>query len=209
VACLPSSLWCRPTTKFHNFVGVADVADLATGAPMTPKNTERLFATMDTVKQTSHTIEFTDSYPPLKRFLVWLAALIGFTAVYGLLIAFIQEKVFEFDASISYAIWIVLAVLSSIAVALLLSSHRLLFDASERQLTHQFKSAFTAGQKIYSFDQIESLKIRVIEWESGPDTYGIALKIAGGPKMRFGEFRSRSDAERYLTILQTMVADRE
>ncbi len=61
---------------------------------------------------------------------------------------------------------------------------------------------------MYSFDQIESLKIRVIQWESGPDTYGIDVKIAGGPVMKFGDFSSRSDAERYLTILQTMVANR-
>jgi hypothetical protein len=118
---------------------------------------------MDTVKQTSHTIEFTDSYPPLKRFLVWLAALIGFTVVYGLLIAFIQEKVFEFDASISYAIWIVLVVLSSVAAALLIPSERFLFNASKRQLTHQFETVFTAGQKIYSFDQIKSFEIRAVQ----------------------------------------------
>jgi hypothetical protein len=67
-----------------------------------------------------------------------LVALIGFTVVYGLLIALIQEKVFEFDASISYAIWIVLTVLSSVAVALLIPSERFLFDAAERQLTYQF-----------------------------------------------------------------------
>jgi len=163
---------------------------------------------MDTIKQTSHTIEFSDPVPPLKRFLVALVALIGFGAAYGLLIALIREKVFDFDASTSYAIWIVLAVLSSVAVALLIPGERFLFDASERQLTHQFKSAFTAGQKMYSFDQIESLKIRVMEWESGPDTCGISVKIAGGPVMRFGDFSSRSDAERYLTILQRMVANR-
>ena len=163
---------------------------------------------MDTIKQTSHTIEFSDPVPPLKRFLVALVALIGFGAAYGLLIALIREKVFDFDASTSYAIWIVLAVLSSVAVALLIPGERFLFDASERQLTHQFKSAFTAGQKMYSFDQIESLKIRVMEWESGPDTYGISVKIAGGPEMGFGDFSSRSDAERYLTMLQRMVANR-
>jgi hypothetical protein len=163
---------------------------------------------MNTVKQTSQTIEFSDPVPPLKRFLVALVALIGFTVVYGMLIALIQEKVFEFDASISYAIWIVLTVLSSVAVALLIPSERFLFDAAERQLTYQFKSVFTAGQKIYSFDQIESIKIRVMEWESGPDTYGIDVKIAGGPVMRFGDFSSRSDAERYLAILQTMLANR-
>ncbi len=163
---------------------------------------------MDTIKETSHTIEFTDPVPPLKRFLIWLFLLLGFTVVYGLLIAFIQEKVFEFDASISYAIWIVLTVLSSVAVALLIPSERFLFDASERQLTHQFKSVFTAGQKIYSFDQIESIKIRVIDWDLAPDTYGIDVKIAGGPVMRFGDFSSRADAEHYLTILQRMVANR-
>jgi len=61
---------------------------------------------------------------------------------------------------------------------------------------------------MYSFDQIESLKIRVMEWEIGPDTYGISVKIAGGPEMGFGDFSSRSDAERYLTMLQRMVANR-
>jgi hypothetical protein len=77
-----------------------------------------------------------------------------------------------------------------------------------RNANSRTNSVFTAGQKIYSFDQIESIKIRVMEWESGPDTYGIAVKIAGGPEMRFGDFSSRSDAERYLTILQTMLANR-
>jgi len=163
---------------------------------------------MKIIKQTSHTIEYTDPLPPLKRFLVWLVALLGFLAVYGLLIAFIREKVFDFDASTSYAIWIVLAVLSSVVLVLLIPSERLLFDASERQLTHQFESVFTAGQKIYSFDQIKSFEIRAVQWESGPDTYYIVVKIAGGPEMRFGDFSSRSDAERYLTILQRMVANR-
>ncbi len=112
---------------------------------------------MDTIKETSHTIEFTDPVPPLKRFLVALAAFIGFTVVYGLLIALIREKLFYFDASTSYAIWIVLAVLSSVAVALLIPSERFLFDAAERQLTHQFESVFTAGQKMLGLTQLNKL----------------------------------------------------
>ncbi len=167
---------------------------------------------MNTIKQTHQTIEFINTFSPLERVLLVLFALVPLLAPYELLIKSSWQGQVSFD-------WIIPLVISigAIVVSLLLflaalsgRGERFLFDASKRQLTYQFKTVFTAGfqQEIYSFDQIESLEIKEYTSEYSLYTYDIVVKIAGGPEMRFGDFSSRSDAERYLTILQTMLANR-
>ncbi len=166
---------------------------------------------MDTIKQTPQTIEVISHFSPVKRVLFALFAFVPLLAAYELLINTFWQKQVSFGSIIPlvFSIVAVLFSLLSFGVALFGRGERFLFDASKRQLTYQFKGVFTAGQEIYPFDQIELLEIHIWENEDGPDTYDIAIKIAGRyNRMMFGDFPSRSDAERYLIILQTMVANR-
>jgi|GEM_PF-838009 len=168
---------------------------------------------MNTIKQTYQTIEFINTFSPVARVLLALFALVPLLAPYELLIKPSWQGQVSFDWIIPLVISIgaVVVSLGLFVAALFGRGERFLFDASKRQLTYQFKTAFTAGfeQEIYSFDQIEALEIKVHEGDERPDTYDIAIKIAGGHEMKFGDFSSRSDAERYLTILQTMLANHE
>ena len=167
---------------------------------------------MNTIKQTPQTLEFISALSPVTRVFFALFAFVPLLAPYELLIkpSWQGQVSFVLIFFLVISIGAVVVSLSLFAAALFGRSRRFLFDASKRQLTYQFKTAFNpVGQEIYSFDQIKSLEIKVNEWESRLDTYDIAVKIAGKPEMKFGDFSSRSDAERYLTALQNLLARRE
>jgi len=168
---------------------------------------------MNTVKQTPQSIEFIDTTPLSIRVIFVLLALIPLPVPYELLIKPSWQGQITFALSFALVISIGAVVISLGFFWAALSGwgeQHFRFDASKRQLTYKFKKAFTLGFKreFYSFDQIESLEIKMWETSEGADFYDIVVKIAGRPEMRFGNYPSRSDAERYLTILQTMVANR-
>ena len=167
---------------------------------------------MDTIRQTPETLEFIHSLSPVARILFALFGFVPLLAPYELLI----KPSWQDGVSFVLVFFLVIS-LGAVFVSLFLftaalfgRSQHFQFDASKRLLVYRFKTAFIpAGQEIYPFDRIESLEIKVNEWDSRPDTYDIVVKIAGRPEMKFGDFPSRPDAERNLTALQKMLTSRE
>jgi hypothetical protein len=169
---------------------------------------------MNTVKQTPQSIEFINTTPLSVRVIFVLLALIPLPVPYELLIKPSWQGEITFGLIFALAISIGAVVISLgffLAALFGWGEQHFRFDASKRQLTYKFKKAFTPGFKreFYSFDQIEALEIKIWETSEGAHLYDIAIKIAGKPEMRFGNFPSRSDAERYLAVLQNLLAKRK
>jgi hypothetical protein len=162
---------------------------------------------MDTIRHTSDKLEFISSLSPIIRIILALFGFFPLLAPYELLVKP------DWPAGVSIAMLFMLAIsLGAVGISLFLFAAAVLgrsqhfeFDAARRVVIYRFKTAVNpAGKEVYDFAQIESLVLKVHEWDSGPNSYDICLNIRGRREMTFGNFASQAEAERYLAILQNM-----
>ena len=162
---------------------------------------------MDTIRQTPNKIEFIASFSLGVRITLALFGFLPLLAPYELLIKP------DWPTGVSVAMLFALMIsLGAVGVTLFLFAAAVLgrgehfqFDAANRVVVYRFKTAVNpAGKEVYGFAQIESLGLKVNEWDSGPNSYDICLNIRGQRQMTFGNFASQTEAERYLAILQNM-----
>ena len=163
---------------------------------------------MDTIKQSADKLEFVSSFSPMARIIFLLFGFIPLLAPYELLIKPSWNGKFNI-VMIFFLIISIGAVTISvffISAALFGRSQHFQFDGAKRVLKYRFKTAINPfREERYDFSQIEILEIKANEWDSGSDSYDISMKIRGKREMKFGEFRSRQEAEYYLAALEKMI----
>lgn len=162
---------------------------------------------MDTIRHTSDKLEFISSFSPIVRIILALFGFFPLLAPYELLL----KPDWQVGVSVAMVFMLVISLgavgisLFLFAAAVLGRSQHFEFDAANRVVVYRFNTAVNpAGREVYDFAQVESLELKVNEWDSGPNTYDICLNIRGRREMSFGNFASQTEAERYLAILRNM-----
>ncbi|MBT3313380.1 MAG: hypothetical protein HN390_02085 [Anaerolineae bacterium] len=92
-----------------------------------------------------------------------------------------------------------------IAATFLGRKEHYIFDAEKRVLVYRYKNVFIQNrEENYPFSAIRSLWVKTSVWDSGPDTYDIALDVGKKRPYQFGQYAERKEAEEYFTRLQKM-----
>lgn len=159
---------------------------------------------MYTIKQSGNTIEFSNRVSVWLRGILFLVGFVPLLAPYELLIKTKWES--YFNISFAFVLFISLGAIAISVfvffVALMGMSQRLRFDGDRRVLTYGYSTAILPYRaRDHAFQKIVDLGVEVQDWSDGPTTYDLRLQIEGEPKIEFGDFDKRDDADRFHRML--------
>ena len=165
---------------------------------------------MDKIQQSENHIEFSRDLRVTARTFVLIGGLFPLLVPYELLIKPSWPEGFNL-------LWLFAVIISAGAIgasiffllaALFGMSQSIRFDIVSQSIFYSYKTALMkhCHERSYPFNKVERLQVVTHEWEDGPPSYDIGLKINGVREIEFGRFILHNDAEHYLSILRRMTA---
>lgn len=163
---------------------------------------------MDKITQTSQTLVFDKRVHPAVRVVIFLVGLLPLLAPYDLLFKVRWESFFNVSFFISFLFSIFIASFSVLIVfiAFFAQNQHICFDRDRSLLTYGWSDAVRAYRETtHRFQEISEPELKVHDWSDGPNSYDLLVKTRSGDKISFGDFSSREEAERYQSIVKTIL----
>ena len=163
---------------------------------------------MDKITQTGQTLAFDKRVHPAVRVVIFLIGLLPLLAPYELLVRVHWNVFFSLPFFISLLFSIFLAAFSVfiVFIALFAQNQHVCFDRDRSMLTHGWSDAVRAYRETsHRFQEISEPELKVHDWSDGPNSYDLLVKTRSGDKISFGDFSSREEAERYQSIVKTIL----
>lgn len=159
---------------------------------------------MPSATQAENKIEITETMSTGIRVFLFIIGLFPWLAPYELLIkpgwtGFSVMTLVFFAISLGA----IVVSLAFIGAAFFGMNQTTAIDLSTRVITHRYETAVNALQtKRYSFRDIVKTEVREHDWESGPNTYSIAICFKDNHKIMCGNYSSRKEAEAVLNQIR-------
>lgn len=162
---------------------------------------------MHHISESNGQLLFTERMHPGMRVFIFLAGFVPFLAPYELLfrprwhgigIAFVIALIISLGAS-------------AVGLAFILGgvfglNQILCFDTFSMSVLYTFETSVTpVRRKHYDFSDLAQIEIKVMDWETKPQTYALRFLFADGRKVEMGDFATRDEAQDYVNRMQNFL----